>query len=99
MSMKFTNTQKGIRGLNTKSGPVMVNPGATVDVEMASAEIEVAKATGWFDIAGSAKAAKKDDDEPDVDDLRKQAEDLGIDVDKRWGVERLQSEIDKALDK
>lgn len=30
-------------------------------------------------------------------DLLKQAEELGIKVDKRWGDERIQSEIDKAL--
>lgn len=33
-----------------------------------------------------------------MDDLKKQAEELGIDVDKRWGEARLQQEIDKALD-
>lgn len=33
----------------------------------------------------------------DVDDLRKQAAELGIDVDKRWGSKTLQREIDTAL--
>jgi hypothetical protein len=34
----------------------------------------------------------------DADDLRAQAESLGIKVDRRWGVERLQAEIDAALE-
>lgn len=32
-----------------------------------------------------------------MDDLKKQAEELGITVDKRWSEARLQQEIDKAL--
>jgi hypothetical protein len=32
-----------------------------------------------------------------MDDLKKQAAELGISVDNRWGEERLQQEIDKAL--
>lgn len=35
--------------------------------------------------------------EPSVDALRKQAEELGIRVDKRWGAERLSQEIENAL--
>lgn len=38
------------------------------------------------------------EDDP-LDDLRKEAEDLGIEVDKRWGEKRLRSEVDKALAK
>lgn len=37
------------------------------------------------------------DAEPDVEDLRKQATELGIIVDKRWGAKTLQREIDLAL--
>lgn len=33
-----------------------------------------------------------------MDELKKQAEELGIEVDGRWGEERLRAEIDKALD-
>lgn len=32
-----------------------------------------------------------------MDDLKQQAEELGIKVDARWGEQRLQSEIDRAL--
>lgn len=38
------------------------------------------------------KAVGKDTEES-VDDLRKKAEGLGVDVDKRWGADRLKSEI------
>lgn len=41
------------------------------------------------------------EDEPeddDIDELRAQAEELGIQVDKRWKAARLQQEIDKAKD-
>ena len=37
--------------------------------------------------------------EPDgMDDLRKQAEELGIEVDGRWGEKKLRAEIDAALE-
>lgn len=56
--MKITNTQKGPRGLNTKTGPVLVDPGETVDVEMIDDELKVSKATGWFDFGKSADDKK-----------------------------------------
>lgn len=55
--MRITNTQVGPRGLNAISGPVMLDPGQTVDVEMSEAEAKIAKATGWFEF-GKAKAEK-----------------------------------------
>ncbi|MGX9120327.1 hypothetical protein ACWTU6_27230 [Mesorhizobium sp. BHbsci] len=59
--MKVTNNQAGPRGLNTKAGPVLVDPGQTVDVEMEAAELKVAKATGWFDFSKGAAKAESDD--------------------------------------
>lgn len=56
--MKFTNTQRGPRGLNTLAGPVLVAPGETVDVEMAEAEASIAEATGWFEIVKPEPKAK-----------------------------------------
>jgi len=56
--MKITNTQHGPRGLNALGGPVLVEPGQTVDVDLSAAEKKVAKETGWFTF-GSEKA---DDD-------------------------------------
>ncbi|TPL06679.1 hypothetical protein [Mesorhizobium sp. B2-4-11] len=59
--MKVTNTQAGPRGLNTKTGPVLVEPGQSVDVEIDDAELKVAKATGWFDFGKAAAKAATDD--------------------------------------
>ena len=55
--MKVTNNQAGPRGLNTKDGPVLVEPGQTVEVELSDAEQKVSKATGWFSFEGG-KAEK-----------------------------------------
>lgn len=38
----------------------------------------------------------EDEDEADIDELRAQAEELGIEVDNRWKEARLQKEIDAA---
>lgn len=35
----------------------------------------------------------------DLDQLRRDASDLGISIDKRWGADRLKAEIEKALAK
>lgn len=55
--MQITNTQPGPRGVNTTNGPLLIEPGATVDVELAKGEIEHARATGWFEFGGD-KAEK-----------------------------------------
>lgn len=59
--MKVTNTQAGPRGLNTKDGPVLVEPGQTVDVEIEAAELAVAKKTEWFEFGAAAAKAAADD--------------------------------------
>lgn len=38
-------------------------------------------------------------DEQSVDELRAQLDGLGVQYDKRWGIDRLQKEVDAALDK
>lgn len=48
--MKVTNTQKGPRGLNTVGGPVLIEPGQTVEVELSGVEHQIAADTGWFDM-------------------------------------------------
>lgn len=62
--MKVTNIENGPRGINTESGTVLVEAGQTVDVEVSTAELKVAKATGWFEFSG-AKAAKEETKTPD----------------------------------
>lgn len=92
--MKVTNISQGPSGLNTKNGPVLIEPGETVDVELAEAELKVSKATGWFDING--KAAKKDDG-LDRDKLKKQASELGLHYPGNLSNARLKEMIDAKL--
>lgn len=59
-------------------------------------QAENAELTRLLDAATDGDAGGQDGDgEPDLDDLRAQAETLGVRVDKRWGAERLQQEIAK----
>jgi hypothetical protein len=57
--MKITNIEKGPRGVNTKEGPVLVDPGHSIEADLSDAELKVAKATGWFEFGKGS--AKKDD--------------------------------------
>ncbi|RVJ66629.1 hypothetical protein CN167_32530 [Sinorhizobium medicae] len=50
--MKITNTQPGPRGINTVNGPVLVEPGQTVEVEIFAREKAHIKASKWFEIEG-----------------------------------------------
>jgi hypothetical protein len=54
--LKITNTQPGPRGLNTKDGPVLVDPGQTVEAEVYEREKPHLEASKWFDIKGSYTA-------------------------------------------
>lgn len=58
--MKITNISKGPRGVNTASGPVLIETGQTIDAELSEAELKVAKKTEWFEF-GNAVATKKTD--------------------------------------
>ncbi|MBD9519293.1 hypothetical protein IB262_05215 [Ensifer sp. ENS02] len=57
--MKVTNIAKGARGLNAKEGPVLVEPGQSVEVDMLDEEVKVSKATGWFEFGAKAAEDKK----------------------------------------
>ncbi|WP_426235855.1 hypothetical protein [Pararhizobium sp. DWP1-1-3] len=50
--MKITNTQKGPRGINTVSGPVLIDPKQTVEAKVFSREKDHVEASGWFEIDG-----------------------------------------------
>ncbi|RVL09924.1 hypothetical protein [Sinorhizobium meliloti] len=50
--MKITNTQPGPRGINTVNGPVLVEPGQTVEVEIFAREKAHIKASRWFEVEG-----------------------------------------------
>ncbi|WP_377838712.1 hypothetical protein [Bosea sp. UC22_33] len=51
--LTITNTQKGPRGVNTVSGPVLLDPKQTIEVEVYEREKQHIDATGWFDVDGS----------------------------------------------
>ncbi len=64
-------------------------------VVVASREEEDAKnAEGWFEI-GTAPAQSESDPDDIKAGLRAQLEPLGVQVDNRWGVKRLQEELAK----
>jgi len=56
--MKITNLTDGPRGVNATSGSVLIEPGASVDVDLSDAELKVAKATGWFEFGPDKPSAK-----------------------------------------
>lgn len=87
--MKVTNTQVGPRGLNTEDGPVLVEPGATVDVKLCAAEKKVAEGTGWFAF-GTPEVGEMDDDA-----LRAYLAENSVEADGRWGREKLLAEAKK----
>lgn len=53
--MQIFNKCDGPRGVNTTTGPVLIDPGQSADVELSEAELKIAKATGWFKIGGKAE--------------------------------------------
>lgn len=50
--MKVTNAQKGPRGINTVNGPVLIEPGETVEVDIFAREQAHIEASQWFEIDG-----------------------------------------------
>jgi len=88
--MKVTNLEKGPRGINTTSGAVLVEVGETVEVEVSEAELKVAQATGWFDFSEVEPGL-------DRDDLKKQADELGIEYPKNISTAKLKELVDAKL--
>jgi len=73
--MKVTNTSEGPRGINTAAGPVLLEPGETRDLDVSAAEAKIARATGWFEMAGAAATTPKQAAGAE-DDAGKKAADL-----------------------
>lgn len=92
--MKVTNIEKGARGINAVGGPVLIEPGETVDVEVSDTELAVAETTGWFSFEG---AAGDDDQGVSRDDLKKQADELGIEYPKNISTAKLKELVDAKL--
>lgn len=58
------NTQPGPRGINTKQGPVLLQPGEQRELDVHPDEVKVSKATGWFDFGGHS-SSKEEEEEND----------------------------------
>lgn len=100
--MQVKNTQQGPRGLNTEAGPVLVEPGQTVDVKLSQAENASARKSGWFEFGAEAEADDEGDEgeKPTLadlsdDELRTLLAGHNVKVDGRWTRERLLSEAEK----
>ncbi|MBX4870588.1 hypothetical protein HJA85_27075 [Rhizobium bangladeshense] len=89
--MKVKNITNGPKGVNSVDGPVEIGPGETVDVEMSEAEVASSKRMKWFEFSTG--------DEPklDRDDLKKQAEELGIEYAPNITTPKLKELIDAQL--
>lgn len=57
--MKLKNVSKGPRGINTKSGPVLLEPGEEADLDISEEELKVSRSTEWFEFG--ARASAKDE--------------------------------------
>lgn len=93
--MRIKNISKGPRGLNTKQGHRWLEVGEEADVEMTDADAAVSRNTGWFE--GFGKSATKSEDVVDRDDLKKQAEELGIEYAPNITTPKLKELVDAKL--
>jgi hypothetical protein len=50
--MQITNTERGPRGINTINGPVLVEPGQTIEADIFAREQKHIEASGWFSVDG-----------------------------------------------
>lgn len=103
--MQVKNTQQGPRGLNTEAGPVLVEPGQTVDVKLSTAELASARKSGWFEFGAEADADEDGDEDGEADEeldklsddeLRTFLADRGVTAGDRWQRKRLLTEAAKA---
>lgn len=80
--MKITNISKGPRGVNAVAGPVLIEPGDTVDVSVYEREKDAIDGSGWFETKGSfapnpgqpdAAKVERDDngDTPEMTEMRR----------------------------
>ncbi len=50
--LSIKNTQPGPRGFNSVAGPILLEPGQSVDAKVYAREREPIEATGWFELEG-----------------------------------------------
>lgn len=80
----------------------LIAPGESLTVDDSIVECDFVQnlvKIGHLQMTGAALLEKDGEEEPEgeeIDLLRAEAEDLGISIDKRWGIGRLKEEIAKA---
>lgn len=92
--MKITNTEPGLRGVNTTTGHRWIEPKQTIEADLSPAEHAIAYATGWFEMP---EPAGTDDGGLDRDALKTQADDLGIEYARNITTPKLKELIDAKL--
>jgi hypothetical protein len=90
----YHNPHKNPRGVNAVDGTVVViPPGESREATLSDDEEKAVLGLGFVERAGDSDKS----DDADIELLREQAKDLGIKVDGRWSSQRIEQEIDDAL--
>lgn len=93
------NLTNSPQDLDAVTGPVRLPAFGTVTAEFGPAYLAMLEGFGLYEVAKDQAEPDKGEptDETDIDALRERAEGLGINVDGRWGVKRIEAEIAKAM--
>jgi hypothetical protein len=95
--MRVKNITNGPKGVNSVDGPVEIAAGQEVDVEMTDGEIASSKRMKWFEFSGSASGSDAGEPKLDRDDLKKQADELGLEYPGNISNVKLKEMIDAKL--
>ncbi|KTS09726.1 hypothetical protein SB2_11765 [Methylobacterium radiotolerans] len=96
--IKVTNIAPGPRGIHVGGAIVMLQPGETQDLDVADADAGPARKSGWFMFEGdSAKDKAATVDAMSDDELKALLSNKGVQVDGRWGHDKLVAEAKKVL--
>jgi hypothetical protein len=91
--MKVTNNSNALQGVHSKNGVVYIAAGASKDVSLSEEGLKLAKRLPFLSI----EAEEANEVELDRDDLKKQAEELGLEYARNITTEKLKELIDAKL--
>lgn len=94
---ELINTNNGMRGLQTATGLVYFKPGQTRTVTITEAQGERALKLGFVPVQPVKQEVIKADAPADREDLKAQADELGIEYPKNIPTEKLKELIDAKL--
>ncbi|WP_127524590.1 hypothetical protein [Mesorhizobium sp. Z1-4] len=103
--MQVTNNSKRVEGFHTVTGFRQVKPGETRDLDLSDEAVKLAKRLPYIALGGAKDKAKSETqpnaegDTPidDRDELKAQADELGIDYAKNISTDKLREMIDAKL--